>query len=458
MNTSSSSTFNPAYSCNLEHIQQLQVAFVEQAVIDPGKFFEQSILDVLQHFEPINDRLHYRRTIDLISNGEAEIKSSSSTRTRFILGVGGYSIQKLVKAGLPGQLNPSLINSIAALFDIDMTIMYHENHIRDQKFGITRKEWWNLYDKKNIKQKLKFERDAFMRRAFSQNKGLFSLIKITNRFLHDVHDLIGMLLDKKLTTINSFINNEFNLDIINKHIKSLDSYIPFLEEIEGITDIDQQNEFSLFDPKEFLKPLELSIGNKKISHIFQKRPYLELYTCRCFLLNIIPYYCYSKLIIRLQNSEVDMSEIVNFGQYFGFMQQVVNDVSDYVPVSENFVTACKFAEDTYSDMRERNVTLPMMYYFLNTANQIILKGSSDFIWAQYKDILPPELLKSDFIQKKVLKKLISSKALSNAMSFSTHITESGKNLLDKENVFTEFLNDMLKSSKGNKYYQYYNLI
>lgn len=52
------------------------------------------------------------------------------------------------------------------------------------------------------------------------------------------------------------------------------------------------------------------------------------------------------------------SAVVKFGYNFGMMQQIVNDIADFVPPEMNAGTDTKLPEDAYSDIKHGKLTLP----------------------------------------------------------------------------------------------------
>lgn len=52
--------------------------------------------------------------------------------------------------------------------------------------------------------------------------------------------------------------------------------------------------------------------------------------------------------------------LVGFGHEFGMLQQIVNDIADFVPPEVNLGTDTKLPEDAYSDIRHGKLTLPVI--------------------------------------------------------------------------------------------------
>ncbi len=391
----------------------------------------------------LNKRVHFYDNEDDPTDNE---QNKSSTRSVFILRIYQY-----IKA-LPHLRDkiPNEILQIAAIGEYDMTIMYHENHIRDQKYGIRREDLIAVEAKRKEKENLIIARDQLIEKYFQSNT--LRKVKIANRFMHQVHDLIGMMLDKEFTTLKGFDDDIYPDEAIQSHIQGLEGYIPFLDNFEGKHTRKQQKEFDLVNSQEFVNTISKS---RKTKHVGYAKPkYLKLYFARCFLLNVIFYYVHTKLLINLyvDSTTTETKNLISFARHFGLIQQIANDISDYIPVDDAKPTSCKYQEDTFSDLRENNVTLPVIYFL--SQNVIPTGIIRDYLKDQLNDL---NLYRHED-QEKILLQFLSSGALSKSMSFGAVLASHAKNLLDPNNPATTSLNNMLSFAESNQYYEYYNRI
>lgn len=63
--------------------------------------------------------------------------------------------------------------------------------------------------------------------------------------------------------------------------------------------------------------------------------------------------------------------IVQFGIHLGMTGQIVNDISDMLPENYKQSTVSKIPEDAFADVRNNNVTLPLIFYFNAQINDSI---------------------------------------------------------------------------------------
>lgn len=370
--------------------------------------------------------------------------NKSSTRSVFILRIYQY----LTSLSLIDESSPEEIFKIAAIAEYDMTIMYHENHVRDQKYGVSRAKPFTIQKKKSQKYALELRKNSLIQKYFYGE--VLHKVKIANHFMHEVHDLIGMMLDKEFTTIKSFNNNSYPFKIIQTHIQELESYKPFLNTFENRNSSKSLKDFDLVNVEEFIETI---YSSPKRRHWGFKQPeYLRLYFARCFLLNVIFYYVYTKLLISLYSniSTTETDSLISFARHFGLIQQIINDNSDFIPINDARPTPCKFKEDTFSDLREKNITLPVIYFLSKT-------NSSKGVLYDYLSGRDLNLdLHDNEIQKLILHQFLSRGAISKSMSFGTILAKFAGGILNIDKPATKCLNNMLTPAFENQYYAYYN--
>jgi len=56
-----------------------------------------------------------------------------------------------------------------------------------------------------------------------------------------------------------------------------------------------------------------------------------------------------------------INALAEFGKNFGMVQQIINDIGDFVPPEHNLGTEEKLPEDAYSDIKHGKLTLPIIY-------------------------------------------------------------------------------------------------
>lgn len=93
-----------------------------------------------------------------------------------------------------------------------------------------------------------------------------------------------------------------------------------------------------------------------------KEPFIRQYFQKTFLTNAGIYVLASELIAELLG--VDSKAAKRFGAYFGLMRQLINDVSDLIPSYAAIDTKTRLAVDAFSDLRNDNLTLPIVLTIL----------------------------------------------------------------------------------------------
>ncbi len=160
----------------------------------------------------------------------------------------------------------------------------------------------------------------------------------------------------------------------------------------------------------------------------------------------------------LKSGEADSSHelLMDFARCYGMCQQLVNDTCDYLPlpVSNKLTTISKLPEDTFSDMRRRLLTLPMISYFskLSDEEECVIRNHYQTPGT------PLNYLNESAGQKKVLMRLLNKKAINHAKSlvcvFRKHIHSELD--LDSDNPATELMLNMFCFVDENRFYKAYD--
>ncbi|MFH1759135.1 MAG: polyprenyl synthetase family protein [Patescibacteria group bacterium] len=75
-------------------------------------------------------------------------------------------------------------------------------------------------------------------------------------------------------------------------------------------------------------------------------------------------------------TERQIKALGNFGRNYGMALQIINDIGDFVPPEDNAGTDEKIPDDSYSDIKHRKLTLPIIYTLTKGSNEereIIIK-------------------------------------------------------------------------------------
>ncbi|MEZ4848392.1 MAG: polyprenyl synthetase family protein [Bacteroidia bacterium] len=177
---------------------------------------------------------------------------------------------------------------------------------------------------------------------------------------------------------------------------------------------------------------------------------LENYLKRTYLINTTLYESIVNMLIYIYTNEIDpviQTKMQDYARTFGVVQQIVNDVQDFLPVSQSekvgkaekfkFRTRAKRPEDTMADIRNRLITLPLIYFFQTdqSKHSIIAK----YLKNESSDI---NLYDADN-QIEVLKILRQSGAWDQSHKLVTCFGNIAKEWLNPENPATGLLADMM---------------
>lgn len=318
---------------------------------------------------------------------------------------------------------------LATVGEFCITLMYLKNHAQDFKYGI------NAYGSPESKQNQAAQKEIHAR--------LIEYIDLHFPFLNKeaVHSLqkrlfayygLGMEIDEDgLSHENYAGNNGFRYpELHNPDIVAIVSVQDFWQAI-------------------------MSYRKIKYGAPPKNGDYLKLYLTRTYLMNAVFFQLFTEYLIDHFGQHLKLyPELIDFARYYGMCQQLVNDICDYVPEPDHVPTVAKLQEDTFSDMRRRLVTLPLILYFSNSS----LNGRIDLL-KHYCGIsdLSSYLYQSE-LQEEVLRMLKKAKAIEHAMSLVCHFSQTFllQDKLDSQNPATPLMSDMFSFVRNNQYYQFYN--
>ncbi|MEQ1746181.1 MAG: hypothetical protein ABMA02_12195 [Saprospiraceae bacterium] len=91
--------------------------------------------------------------------------------------------------------------------------------------------------------------------------------------------------------------------------------------------------------------------------------FTRFYLQRVFCTNAAPFALMTDLVLDLTGYDGPQREnIRRFGRSFGMLAQLVNDLTDLLPMRFEQDTIAKIPEDAYSDLRNDNITLPLIFF------------------------------------------------------------------------------------------------
>ncbi len=204
-----------------------------------------------------------------------------------------------------------------------------------------------------------------------------------------------------------------------------------------------QNEIGLFSN---LLCIRSVIGSVK-KEIPNKANFIEAYFRRIYLTNGCFYTFMVQLVVDILDYKDEGENLSEFATAFGIATQITNDVVDFVPtikdnnknLSSN--TVGKKSTDTYSDLKNKNITLPLIFHLSKNQDGLIETYLSE----------PYTTDSIDNASLDITKEIINSGAIRRTMKVGRDIADLGCNNLLKNPTIVNLI-DMMSPTKWNKYY------
>jgi len=292
------------------------------------------------------------------------------------------------------------------LLEVVMTIQYYHNQILDGKAGVTGRA--AISKNLLLANILKEELYCYIRETFGTHS------QTVEHYIRQIFRLVdfGQLME---ATYNRYTN--YLQDKLPKILLSSEHTIP-----------------------EAVQNTLLNL----INHSSEKRSFLKVYLQRIYLTSAILFKLAAELICKILNGNNPDTDFTNFITYYGVMLQIVNDNCDFVPSKYEEKTVGKRAFDSFSDLKNKNVTLPIFLH-LNERK----KGP-------IRQFLQMGKLRTTNWEACLFNEMIRSKIIFKAIDIGKEIGALAKSYLDKENPHAWAFDDMVDISVFNRFYFHYN--
>jgi geranylgeranyl pyrophosphate synthase len=236
------------------------------------------------------------------------------------------------KMNNPGNKNPELfLVKTPFIFEVIITVQYLHNQILDKKNGIISPE--KIAHNMLIANLLKDNLYEYIEQNFSGK--LESTLTKTVRKAFKLVDM-GQMLEKEYNTFQAFsASTTGKQEILSPDLDQLISF-------EGLESFMEQLQKDL--PREHWDFTEL----------YFKRIYL---TCAALFILVTKFLCEA-----LGLPEKEKIQLLKFATAYGLMRQLINDNADFTPSSYQLSTLSKTPQDALSDLKNRNITLPLIYH------------------------------------------------------------------------------------------------
>lgn len=304
--------------------------------------------------------------------------------------------------------------------EVLMTIQYYDNQILDKKGGVT--------DHESIVNNLKLS--ALLRSVlydyindeaiFEKNIGII-INKWSTRILKQVDQ--GQLLEKKNNLYGNFNSGLFSINYDHSNDQIFDKCLNSAKEIILASAPELKNH------DHFLNE-------------YIKRVYLAGASMYPSLVQMI-----TEILDYKENNKLDV--LFFFSGMLGITLQTVNDTVDNVPSCATQITVAKKHGDAFSDIKNGNITLPILLHLQNSKTDLI----EGLIVNQIFDI-------SLGLEKAIFRELDDSGAIVLSKAITKKLADFTKNIINEieSPSVVDFLNKQLKDINNiadyNKSYGY----
>lgn len=295
------------------------------------------------------------------------------------------------------------------VFELVITIQYLHNQILDKKNGVDtlEKASHNLLVANFLKDSL-YE---YIEAEFPKN--LAPALTKTVRNAFKMVD-IGQIIEKKYNTYENF------------QLADLMETYHLSDTIESTIDFSGIKPFT----EQLYKDLPRSYW--EFTDLYLKRIYL---TCAALFTSCTDFICSN-----LGVAKEDKKQLLQFATAYGMMRQIINDNADFVPSVFGLATLSKTAEDAFSDLKNRNITLPLIYHLSASP-----KGSIAS-WLKNGDLSLDNSAEKGFAEV-----LLSDHSLFKSVQLSRLLATISERHLDGQTTAEQMLADTCQIAWWNKF-------
>lgn len=301
--------------------------------------------------------------------------------------------------------------------EVLMVVMYYDNQILDRKAGVATHD--RIYDNLTISKILLSELRKYVKKRIYKPSLRDKVINV----IDDVYEIvnIGQKTEQNCNRYENWLNGWMPpFQYLN---------IPFDEHVisQTVEIINRQDRFDL--------------GS-------DKQAFLDMYVRRIYLTNAYLFVNFSNLISEFTPdlSEQIKCNVHRFAGYTGIAFQIINDVIDFVPAEYNKGSQAKTCDDAFSDLKNQNITLPLIFH-LNTDTDSGISQCKLFL-----DQLQQGIPKPYFNDYEFCREILRSGAIDSNISCLVSMKEEALKYLNTQNIYFPFLLDMLCMVEHGKYH------
>lgn len=286
------------------------------------------------------------------------------------------------------EINVLYAQVLPFCLETSMTVQYYHNQILDRKGGIIT--------------------------PVSINNNLI----LSNLLEHSLQDYVEEKLPRSTSTI---VNH--HLRVIQKVVdlgqlieKQNNLYTNYRDQVYGI---EQHPWLGYVDHTVIQEVQAIIVG---VAPELEGSKFLEWYLQRIFLTGAFIYPETVRMIAELSGGNPrSIQNLEHFAGLYGMMVQIVNDLCDLVPSTFNANSPTKGQTDAYSDLKTKNITLPLLLHLKNQADGYVKQHLES-----RANILTPSN------EWKALKELFNSKSIAKTRESIVQLRKRSVSLLDKD--------------------------
>lgn len=167
---------------------------------------------------------------------------------------------------------------------------------------------------------------------------------------------------------------------------------------------------------------------------------LQIYFQRIYLTCATLFIESSRLLGQLLRiSDRQLKPFLGFSLCYGLMRQLVNDNADWTPSGYGLKTATKSANDTFSDLRNGTLTLPLIFFLAENKNSLL------------QQLLNKKICWSTAFETPIFEELLQSNALYKSIQNTRILAELALAYLPDDHLASTYLAESCEIVHWNKF-------
>ena len=316
------------------------------------------------------------------------------------------------------------------LFEMIITLQYLDNQILDEKLGVSMKIKDKLHQNllsANVIRELIYNYTEQRIEPIIGTKKCIALNRLIRRLLLTVD--IGQRIDKSFNTYSIYKKDNSSIDKPYSKNKKLGTLL-----CKGPNMAPEEFEWM----RPLIEEVKTNLGQKVI--------FTELYFRRIYMTNVLFFLQIVDVILMILNiSEKRGKALRKYAVFYGFSLQLINDYADFAHATDEkgikeLQTVGRKTTDQFSDLRNRNITLPLIFYLNKGLNRKIER----YLKTGKKRII-------EHFRLEIMLDMLDSGAIDASEDLSKKMAELARNELNMDLAAAKMLENMTQIANGNKF-------